>query len=428
MLSSLLNDVDKKHLRRSFLFFFCVAVCAYLSIMVLFSPHGDDHARHIYNYGVGNSLYFRVATRMVELLTFFSYRLAFDTVPFFTLLSCGILACIAIICRKILDLISDNECSNDKFVLLCFIPIIVNPYLAEAMIFRFDTPFMMIPLLCVMMAVYLAVIEQYAADSNLLVKNFGKWRLELAQIALLLLSLLFYQTAISTYFTLFAYVCMTNLTEKKSLWKILMEMRHWFSNIFITLAIYLLILAFGPKKTLYDEFSAVLPKNFTEIINNVINNAIMYFCSLYTDWSCNAVGILFFTMLVIFFLSLIYDIWKKSNGRLAAALKNIILYGGMGTFLLGPFTACLPLDLYQHNVSGYITPRVLYTFGILMALVLYKNYMFLAKQVIIKNIYRFFLITFGIWSISYMNAFGNIMHMQFLLEDKVAYELANDLH
>ncbi|MDR2681679.1 MAG: hypothetical protein LBB29_01365 [Holosporaceae bacterium] len=27
-----------------------------------------------------------------------------------------------------------------------------------------------------------------------------------------------------------------------------------------------------------------------------------------------------------------------------------------------------------------------------------------------------------------MNAFGNIMHMQFLLEDKVAYEVANDLH
>ncbi|MDR2410140.1 MAG: hypothetical protein LBE13_18810, partial [Bacteroidales bacterium] len=113
-------------------------------------------------------------------------------------------------------------------------------------------------------------------------------------------------------------------------------------------------------------------------------------------------------------------------------------------FFVSPLGVSIPLELCHHKTYGIISPRVIYTIGFLMAFVLYKNYFFIlrlvsrspitAESMYVKNcmlyrrIYEVFLFFFGLWSIGYMNCFGNIMYVQRLLQHNVFYDLANDFY
>ncbi|GHU13890.1 hypothetical protein FACS189449_09820 [Alphaproteobacteria bacterium] len=210
--------------------------------------------------------------------------------------------------------------------------------------------------------------------------------------------------------------------------QIILETRHWFRNILVTLVIYLPIITSAGTKKVKSIFHEVLPESFSEITNDILGNIYLYFHGLYFDWSCNAVGVIFFLVLVVFFASFVIDAWKNIENKPIAMSRIAMISFGLVIFLLCPLGANIPINLLHHKVGGELEPRLLYAFGILISCILYKNYLFMESRKILKNLYKAFLFFFALWNIIYMNSFGNIMHMQKILQNNVFYDMANDFY
>ncbi|MDR2157923.1 MAG: glucosyltransferase domain-containing protein [Holosporaceae bacterium] len=430
----ILPIANKKHLIKAFLFFLLIAICGYLSIMTSFSAYKDDHCRYLSNYPVG--IYAgRSAALLLEILLFFS-TMAYDVAPFSTILSCAFLACTATICQSIFKNVSnvdDWTLKNDRWTLLCFTPMAVNPYLVENMIFRFDNPFMTLAMLCAVLSAYLASIKKYSDDqyknisTNDLPSDDGKWRQWLpTQIILLLLSLLLYQAALSAYCVICAYALLANLARNQPLSQAISEMRHWFYSLLCA------VLAYAPliiMTTIFDStrLLGTIPRNVSEIANNIAQNVALYFHGLFVNWSCNAVGIIFALIFIIFSISFAIDVLKQTQRRAIAILRIVMILIALCIFCISPLGVDTPLNLSWHTTCREIRPRTLYAFGILISAVLYKNYLFIGKRAAAQKIYRIFLSCFCLWNIGFVNSVGNLMHAQRILQDNVFYDLSKDI-
>ncbi|MDR3151774.1 MAG: glucosyltransferase domain-containing protein [Holosporaceae bacterium] len=443
----LLDTKDKKYFYQSFGFFFFVAICGYLSIMMSFSPYRDDYCRYISNYPVEVWGYSRVATRILEILSFFSLY-SYDAAPFSTVLSCAVLASVAVICKEILNIAHQGEYASHKYTFACLIPIVVNPYLAEILIFRFDNLFMTIALLCSTGAAYFSIARSYRSGAEKLATepmanlNTAQWIF--IQLGLLLLSLLFYQPAFSAYIVVFTYVLLVNLSKDKPLLQIVSETRHWIYSILFSLTAFFPFTINEEGKKLKCSVSKIMPHGVGDLIDNVIGNICNYSKGLYNDWSANAAGMIFFALFACFILTFLADTWRNIKNKQIAIVRIVVISVFAVAFLLSPLGVNIPLELYYHKIHGFIMPRVIYTMGFLMAFVLYKNYFFIMrlasrpaiavrsvqskKHMLYRRTYEVFLFFFGVWSLGYMNCFGNIMYVQQLLQHNVFYDLANDFY
>ena len=135
----------------AFFLFFAVAICGYLSVMILSVPYRDDWYRYFWNSHVGGSEALRSGTALVEFLFYLS-DIVTDAAPFTNILSCAVLAYMACIFLKMLKV-----GIKDKWKIICVVPIVVNPFLLEVMLFRFDNFFITLSLLIVTIAAYLSI-------------------------------------------------------------------------------------------------------------------------------------------------------------------------------------------------------------------------------------------------------------------------------
>ena len=210
---------NQKRLRNCFIFFFCIALCGYISIMFSQNPYSDDFCRYLLNSPVGMLPSGRYITRFIEGFLYGSIVIT-DVAPFSYVVSCFFLAYITIICLKIFRIDLHN-----KWHILCFIPVTVNPFLLSIMLFRFDNPFTTLALLITILAAYLSSLNE---------KKYI-----FAQIILLLIPLMMYQAAVSAYITIFAYLFIENISSGKDVKITIYQMRGWFYTIIITFICYI---------------------------------------------------------------------------------------------------------------------------------------------------------------------------------------------
>lgn len=396
---------DNEKLRNVFLFFFFVALCGYAAIIISNCPYNDDYWRYIFNDHVGRDIDIRYASVFLDIIFYFS-NIITDNAPLSHVISCAFLAYIAIVFIKIFEINVDDKCA-----LLCVIPIVVNPYLLECMMFRFDNPFMMLALLCSVLSAYLSC--------------FNDKKLILMQVVLLLYSLFLYQPAISAYFIILLYCLLVELGGNKTLVSIVVGKRYFLYTLMITMLCYL---PFISKITYRREETGdlfLIPSSL-ENIRKILKNIYYYIESLRVDWLYNSSGKIFFFLSVIFSIFFIIGVFKNIKNRVTAFNRSILTFLLLIVFFISPLGAFAFLcKLCQGSVS--IDPRILYGFGILISLVLYKNYQSIEKYNFFKAVYVAYLACFGIWNVVFLNSAGNVLYRYKKLQEYVYYDIVKDI-
>lgn len=402
---NLFNDHNKALLKYFFIFFL-IAIFGYLSIIISFCPYNDDLCRYLINAPVGTFSAGRHTTFLIEIMIYFS-RYITDAAPFTQILSCATLSYTAIIIIKIFNI--DVE---DKVSLLCMVPFLVNPYLMENIMYRFDNIFMMLAMMSSVVSAYVTL-------------RYG-CRFLLVQSILLLQSLLMYQAAFSAYFILFMCIFIKEFIDGNGIISIFSKMKCWIFTVLTTCMLFVpFTLAINYCRSASGEIVA-LPlntKNITIIYNNISN----YLSNIYFDWSGNFVGNIFFLLIVFFFFSSQMEIYKKSKNVQNIIYNSFIFAVLFFVFLISPFGICAFVQIIAFHGNLFFSPRVMYCMGIFISFILYRNYLFLKKSNLFKSIYSTFLVLFCMWNLIFMNSAGNIIHYNRIVQRDVLYDLSKDI-
>lgn len=393
---------DNMQLRKCFFFFFVMAVCGYLALIVSFCPYSDDYCRHIANFHVGTMSGQRHATFILELIMYLSNVIT-DAAPFTNIISCGFLAYSAIFCLRMFKVNLDN-----KLEILCFVPIVINPFLFEAMMYRFDNPFMTLALL-------LAAISAYF--SSLCRKKYF-----ILQTIPLLISFFMYQAAFGLYFTVLAYNFIMEIQSGTSISKAISKMRYWFFTLLFVGLFYLPFTYFLTYCVSHDGGMFLIPYN-AENIEKIIENIARYFSSMYSDWSLNTVGNIFFCVLAIFMANILIQTWNNTKSVISIGASFL----GIFAFLLAPSGLYIFLRVVAFEGNVLIMPRIIYSMGMLISIVLFNNCR-LFKQIRISHIFYGCLVSvFCLWNVVFLNSAANVVNYYRILQRHVSYDIAKDI-
>ncbi len=389
---NLFGNSENKVFRKCFLIFLAVTICAYLSIITSHYPHQDDYCRYLINYTCG--FHGRYLTRLLEWILQSSDCVA-DATPFTQILSCGVLAYTAVIFMKIL-----NASYKD---LLCFIPIIVCPYVAECMLFKFDNFFMII-------ANFFATAAAYVASKN------NKESVSL-QIILLLCALTTYQSAINIYGIIFLYKLIKEVSTDSSIWQAIKKMRYWIYAATTTAVIMIPIrLTSGIYCTNKSGNFFIFPNNF-ENIKAIYSNILFYFSDITNDWSCNSLGILTFIFLIFATLVFIRKCYfnTRSFGKTLFIVFLLIIFFEMPYGIMA----------FSHfiDIKGFIMPRILSGMCFVISIAFFELNRELRFNRFSRIILKFSVFLWAVWNITFTNSIGNIMYQQ----EKMCYELTSRL-
>lgn len=397
---SLLNSKNKD-LRKCFLFFFTIAVFSYLSIMVSFCPFNDDICRYLMNVNVGTLSSSRLFTLLIETFTYLSNVIT-DVAPFSHILSCIFLSYGAIICLKIFKVNLKS-----RLEVACFVPVVVNPYMLEVMMFRFDNPFSTLALLFCILAAYLSTKN----DKNLL----------FIQTVIFFLSLFIYQPALSAYFILGTYKFLHEIGSGRSFLETISKMRYWIYTVLITAVGYIPFTYQLNNNYTAEETIVALPIN-AENINAIIRNISMYCTNLWSDWSQNCAGNIFFVILIIFILRSLTELKITKFSFICSYIFGIFV------LILCPIGAIVTLKALSSQGNETIPTRCLYSMGILISGVLYKASSLFKIFEKSYKFYGFVITCFCFWNIIFMNSSGNIVHSLKILQRHVLYDVSKDIH
>lgn len=370
---------NNKQFRNCFLFFFSVAICAYLSLMTSHWHFRDDFYRFIDNSSVGQADSNRVVPYILEFFIYVS-GIVTDATPFTQCISCAFLAYTAAIALRIFKVNLES-----KFEIACFVPIIVSPYMLTLMMLRFDNPFILLSLLLVMLSAYLSSLN----DKKYLIP----------QIMLLILSLLTYQTALFAYFIVFIYLFICAIRSGQTLFSTLYEMRYWILTLAITGICYSPFLSFityfrGSNGSIFINVFDI--ENFKLIWRNIY----LYFSTIYTDWSPSPVGNIFFIMVFVFVVNTII----KTIINTKSIVSTLIVIFSSFAFLLAPMGLCLFMVSLNYKMLDVVT-RVMYSVGVLIALILFDNYLLFKLNNISRTFYKSVVFCFCMWLIIFFEFF-----------------------
>lgn len=380
--------------RKCFFVFFAIAICGYLSILTSTHPHFDDYARYINNYSCGTNG--RFFTAVLELFIHPS-QYVIDATPFTHIISCGILAYTAVICMKMVNATTVSS-------ILCFIPVVVNPFLAECMLFKFDNAFFMLALLLVIIAAYISL-------TNRSVIHY------LWQTALLFCSLGTYQSAFNAYGIIFLYFFIKKICAGYSVCETIKDMKYWIYSAVSATLLYIPILS----KIKYCELngsSFIIPYNATNI-REISNNITRYYSDFFQDWTVNCTGVIALGFLFLFCVILI-----KDN---VTSVKKITL-----TLLLSLIFFTMPYGIhaFTHHTkfNTFVCPRILYTFGIMLSFVMFESYNTLKRYILLSNVSTITMALFALWNISFTNSLGNMHNVQEQLSTNAMMCLSHDIN
>ncbi len=394
-----LFDDQNKDLRNCFLFFFAIAVCSYLSIIVSSCPHNDDWCRYLANINVGTFSSNRYLTFLLECFIYFSSVIT-DAAPFSHVLSCIFLAYGAVVCLRIFDINLNN-----KLEIACFVPIVANPYMFEIMLFRFDNPFSTLAFLFCITAAYLSA------------KNSKK--LLLTQTGIFFLSLFMYQPASSAYFIIGTYKFLEEIREGRSFFQTILKMRYWIYTLLISIVAYIPFTYSFNYCVNNDGSMIAIPSN-AENINTILKNIEIYYSNLIEDWSGNMIGNLVFLIFIAFVL---HSLTKIKN-----FFSFWIYLLGACLLTLCPFGACVLLKAMPCVKHGFIMPRCIFSIGILVSGALYGASLLFKTSEKAYKFYIFIITCLCFWNIVFLNSTGNIVNYLYTLQRHVLYDVSKDVH
>ena len=399
---NIFND-SNNNLKKLFFFYFAVAVCGYLGLMMYGYPYSDDHCRYLVNINVGTLSSARYLTLMIEIFTYLSTVIT-DAAPFSQILSCAFLSYTAVICLKIfkIDL-------NDKLQILCFAPVVVNPYMLEIMLFRFDNPFSTLALLLVVASAYLS--------------SFNAKKFWIPQTAILFLSFFMYQIAASAYFIICAYTFLKEIRDGKTLKQTISEMRYWAYTILTVACCYFPFTHFLKYSVAENGKSFAIPKDW-ESIKIIAANGYKYFSNLYMDWSDNTIGQIFFTLFAIFVINMLVQTYRKTKSIVSVTSSCL----GIFIFSLCPLGTCIILRIISFAGNESILPRCLYSFGLLISLVCYENYKIFGKIKIARRFFAFLMVILCLWNIIFLNSAANVIRYFRMIQQNVLYDISKDIY
>lgn len=395
-----LFDKDNYQLRKCFFFFFVVAICGYLSIMVSFCPYSDDYCRHVANFHVGTMSGQRHVTFILELIMYLSNVIT-DAAPFTYVISCVFLAYSAVLCLRMFKVNLNN-----KLEILCFVPIVINPFILEAMMYRFDNPFMTLALLLAALSAYFSSLYE------------KRWFI--LQSVPLLISFFIYQAASALYFIVLAYNFVMEIHSGTSISKTVLKMRYWF---FTLLFVGFFYLPFTYLLTYFisDKGEVLILPISLENIGRIFANASYYLQTIYSDWSVNAVGEFFFCIFSIFTINTLIQTANNTKSIISVIITAL----GIFAFLISPSGLYIFLAFFEGGVL--IHPRIIYSMGMLMSLVLFNNCR-LFKQIKISYIFYAGIVSvFCLWNVIFLNSATNVIHYYRILQRHVSYDIAKDL-
>ena len=414
-----LNIFSKKNVRNTFFFFLIVTLFGYASILFYHIPYCDDFARYAYNYTCGSTDDGRPISGLIERIMYLS-NMVFDASPFTQLISCSILAYIATIIAKIFDIDNRHFSSSHNyffyFFLACFIPVAVNPYILEMMMFRFDNIFM----IC---SYFFSVLAAYISQKN------DKGCL-IFQILLLFYSITTYQAAITAYFIIFNILLLKETSNGTPIYDVLMKMKYWIISILVVILLYSPIFLFIERESC-DLANFYLCDNNTNI--NIINNIyaflkriISQIIELKNDWINTIAGILIFLAFINLIVAKILQITKNKHikHKIITVFMSLILFLCLLLALFG-INAIVPLEYCSS--FGHTNPRTLCSIGILISFILFENFKIFSEKLFLSTFYKTLLFLLSTWHIVIINVFGNIFFTQNSLENRIFFALGDDL-
>lgn len=400
-----LFDSSSIQLRRCFLFFFFVAISGYLSSMCSNCPYKDDYHRYLMNTGVGIIGALRISTFFMEVFTYLSGVIT-DVAPFTQVVSCALLAYSAVLCLKIFGINLRR-----KGEILCFVPVVINPYLLDVMMFRFDNIFIVLALFIVIFAAYLSTLNQ---------KN-----LILASVALLFMSLFIYQAASFAYIVISVYTFMLHISSGRHFFEIFHRMRCWFLTIAITTVLYIPFLRFiAYFRVKQDSQMFLVPYNL-ENQKIIFENFITYFRQLWNEWSPNLAGNFCILLTAIFCFKFFVETAKNTKSAFCVISMMLLIFA----FFLSP-TGTYYFMKIIYIKKKVIDPRVMYSIGILISLLLVNSYRLTQRYFRSQkatNVFGGIVGIFCLWNIVFVNSVTNVFAESFQMQQCIFRDVLKDI-
>lgn len=398
---NILNN-ENKQLRKCFVFFLCIAICGYLSFMISFCPYADDHCRYVTNAGLGDVFAGRYFSFFIESVMYLSGVIT-DVAPFSQLLSCVFLAYCATICLKIFKINLNN-----KWEILCFVPVVINPYLSEVMMCRFDNPFITLSFLFAILSAYLSSFNYKG--------NF--WY----QFILFMLSSFTYQAGSFAYFSIFIYLFISEIRSGNNFVSAIRVMKYWICTLLLTLLIYLPCMQYITYSRGEDGILIIIPKD-VESLKIIFTNICKYFSVFITDWSGNAVGQIVFVMAVIFVLDNLLRTYRKNK----SLFSILIVFIGVFSLFLCPFGICVFLRYIAfEGCESFV--RVLHSIGIVISLIFLENRRLFCRIKYCDKFFNAIICCLCVWCVVFLNSLSNIVRHFRIVQQHVSYDIAKDIH
>jgi hypothetical protein len=338
----------------------------------------------------------------------FLSHIVLDASPFTHIVSCGILAFTALICVRIFC----KTQTPDKYCVILFVPIILNPYIVSDMIFIFDNIFMMSALLCTVLSAYISI----GNDSRSIP----------LQVIFLLSGLMFYQAALSACFIIFLYILIDKISAGEKLSNLLKTAKNQLYTMVCTAILYLPI-ACGinyckREKKIFEGSS--LP----EYLEFVQRKIFYYFENIYSDWKDTYVGAIVSLFIIGFIISFFVKTWKNRSNYRDCIVRGIFLTVLIFAFFLAPIGVTALFNHAGSEGSENVPPRIIYTLGIVISAIMYDSSFFFKKIYFFRSVYKIFSLIFVVWNVVFATATGNLLKQQCKLQDDISRSMAEDLY
>jgi hypothetical protein len=290
--------------------------------------------------------------------------------------------------------------------------VVVNPYVVENMLFRFDNIFMMLALLCSLLSAYISM----ANDS----RNLP------LQVIFLLGSLFLYQGALSAYFVILLYLLIekVSLGEQPLSW--LKSVRYWIYTMFCTAILYLPIIY--NVNYVFRNQKKFEGKKLSEYGQFVLRKISGYLENLYVDWHCTTVGVLIFVFILGFIVYFLMVAWKHKANSLDFVKRSVLLGILFFFFFLSPAGITILFNHAGVTFHSWQAARMLYSIGVLVPIVLTNASLFFEKIIFLRVIYKIFAVVFLVWNMTFANLVGNLVNQKFSLQNDISKDIANDLY
>lgn len=382
-----LNDRQQ---RKCFYILFIIAICGYLSILTSHYQHQDDYTRYITNATCGVNG--RLLTFLLEaFINPTGY--AMDISPFTQIISCGLLAYAAVICAKIVNSVSVSS-------ILCFAPIVINPLLAESMLFKFDNIFFMV-------ALVLTVIAAHISANNSSLTHC------IIQTTLLFCSLETYQAAFNAYGIIFTYLFIKDIQAGHAILETIKKMKYWIYSAISAALLYLPSI----YKVNYCSWNGSMFIKLQDI-HLILDNIALYYSELFYDWNQNLIGIVAFLLLLIFCFTIL-----KDNGTSLKTTTVLLIL--LFIFFTMPYG--VNAFLYYSQQMTFVPSRIIYSAGIMMSFAMFESYRSLQNYALAYKALTVTMSLFTFWNITFVNSLGNLHNAQEQLFHQVIASVSENI-